>query len=180
MKTITIIAALLGTTGVSAAALSAAAGFVAAYMVDEALSFASRPGRTAARTRQSCWKRDVLVQDHANDKRWCHEAGNACAVAKRAATAVLAAVEKRQNGCPYPGQSCWKRDEAGLLEVRQNGCQYRGQSCWKRDVVSGKHVLARDVPIAARCNGPAGECTKAARDLQAVEIAAREVLASLE
>ncbi|KAL8366970.1 hypothetical protein RB595_009153 [Gaeumannomyces hyphopodioides] len=131
---------------------------------------------------QSCWKRDVLVQDHASDKRWCHEAGNACAVAKRAATAVLeaAAVQKRQNGCRYRGQSCWKRDEAGLLEVRQNGCRYRGQSCWKRDLESGKEVLARDVGIAARCNGPAGECTKAARDLEAVEIAAREVLASLE
>ncbi|KAL8415642.1 hypothetical protein RB596_006301 [Gaeumannomyces avenae] len=136
---------------------------------------------------QSCWKRDVLVQDHASDKRWCHEAGNACAVAKRAATAVLEAaaataadLEKRQNGCRNRGQSCWKRDEAGLLEVRQNGCRYRGQSCWKRDLESGKEVLARDVSIAARCNGPAGECTKAARDLEAVEIAAREVLASLE
>ncbi|KAL8294419.1 hypothetical protein RB597_007893 [Gaeumannomyces tritici] len=133
---------------------------------------------------QSCWKRDVLVQDHASDKRWCHEAGNACAVAKRAASAVLEAaaadLEKRQNGCRNRGQSCWKRDEAGLLEVRQNGCRYRGQSCWKRDLESGKEVLARDVSIAARCNGPAGECTKAARDLEAVEIAAREVLASLE
>ncbi|KAI6331367.1 hypothetical protein MCOR30_004866 [Pyricularia oryzae] len=136
---------------------------------------------------QPCWKRDV---EH--DKRHCNSAGEACDVAKRAVGALLSAVEgsgadlaKRQ-WCPRRGQPCWKRDnvfepvalgrrdvsdaEADVLTKRQ-WCPRRGQPCWKRSEISG---------LEARCYGPAGECTKAQRDLNAIHLAARDVLASLD
>ncbi|TLS30223.1 hypothetical protein PpBr36_03753 [Pyricularia pennisetigena] len=138
---------------------------------------------------QPCWKRDV---EH--DKRHCDGAGEACDVAKRAVGALLAAVEGSSGGadlakrqwCPRRGQPCWKRDnvfepvalgrrdvsdaEADLLTKRQ-WCPRRGQPCWKRSEISG---------LEARCYGPAGDCTKAQRDLNAIHLAARDVLASLE
>lgn len=109
---------------------------------------AAEPDRYCTRfTGSSCWKRDETAESLEEVKR-CTSEGQACWKAKRAAAAVINAI-----------------DEGNSLKARQTGegwCrQFLGMPCWKRDVT---------------CHGPAGVCTKATRDLHAMYNVARTII----
>ncbi|KAH6619464.1 hypothetical protein B0J18DRAFT_245175 [Chaetomium sp. MPI-SDFR-AT-0129] len=106
------------------------------------------PDRYCTRfTGSSCWKRDETAETLEQAKR-CTSEGQACWKAKRAAAAVINAI-----------------DEGSSLKARQfeiGWCrEFLGMPCWKRDVT---------------CHGPAGVCTKATRDLHAMYNAARAII----
>ena len=119
---------------------------------------------------QSCWKHkrsEVQERDpeaHDNDKRWCDIRGQSCWKAKRAAEAVVSAIDAAHEArdVPFDPVARAKRDPAPW-------CDIRGQSCWKRDA-------APEALAEAGCNGPAGACTKASRDLHAMYNMARNIV----
>jgi hypothetical protein len=92
----------------------------------------SRPG-------QSCWKRDANPQ-------WCSRPGQSCWKAKRAAEAVISAIE---------GGEHQARAMPFNPEVR---------------------VSKREADAEASCNAPGGACTFATRDLHAILNVARGIL----
>ncbi|KAK3902590.1 hypothetical protein C8A05DRAFT_44012 [Staphylotrichum tortipilum] len=95
----------------------------------------------------SCWKRDGSSAAAEEVKR-CEAEGGACWQAKRAAMAVVNTI-----------------DHGNVVKMArdpQAWCiQFPSKPCWKRD---------------AACNGPAGACTKATRDLHAIYNAARTII----
>ncbi|KAK7729991.1 hypothetical protein SLS53_009106 [Cytospora paraplurivora] len=93
------------------------------------------------------------------DKRSCEQPGEACFKARRAAEALIGAIETVEPS---------KRD----VDVEARWCLLKGQGCWKRDGGVDE--------IVARCNAPGGACTAASRDLAALHAAARSVLESLD
>jgi hypothetical protein len=96
----------------------------------------------------SCWKRDGNAAA-ADEVKRCTSEGQACWKAKRAAAAVINAIDQ--------GNSMKMSRDAD-----KRWCtQFLGMPCWKR---------------AATCNGPAGVCTKATRDLHAMYNAARTII----
>ncbi|KAL2137027.1 hypothetical protein VTI74DRAFT_10503 [Chaetomium olivicolor] len=100
----------------------------------------------------SCWKRDGgvdLVEEH---KR-CISEGQACWKAKRAAAAVIDAIDR--------GNALAMKREADPEFCARSP----GKPCWKRAAAA-----------EAACHGPAGECTKATRDLHAMYNAARSII----
>ncbi|KAK4180808.1 mat-specific pheromone precursor encoded by the mfm protein [Triangularia setosa] len=101
---------------------------------------------------QSCWKRDASPEAAEEQKRCTSEDG-ACTKAKRAAEAVINAIEAS-------GDNLAKREAAPQWCLR-----FVGQSCWKRNAA----------PEAA-CNAPDGACTKATRDIHAMYNAARHII----
>ncbi|KAK3990353.1 mat-specific pheromone precursor encoded by the mfm protein [Cladorrhinum sp. PSN332] len=101
---------------------------------------------------QSCWKRDASPEAAEEQKR-CTQKGSSCWQAKRAAEAVISAIDAS-------GDNLAKR------EAEPQWClRFVGQSCWKRNAA----------PEAA-CNAPDGSCTKATRDIHAMYNAARHIL----
>jgi hypothetical protein len=109
----------------------------------------AEPDRYCTRfTGSSCWKRDGSAEAAEEAKR-CTSEGQACWKAKRAAAAVINAI-----------------DAGNALKATRDAdpgwcTQFLGQPCWKR---------------AASCNSPAGLCTKATRDLHAMYNAARTII----
>jgi len=110
---------------------------------------AAEPDRFCTRfTGSSCWKRDGSAAASEEAKR-CVEEGGACWQAKRAAAAVINTI-----------------DQGNALKMARDAdpgwCdQFIGMPCWKR---------------SETCNGPAGVCTKATRDLHAMYNAARSII----
>ncbi|KAK1770012.1 putative pheromone precursor protein 1 protein [Phialemonium atrogriseum] len=98
--------------------------------------------------------------DHEADKRWCLIKGQSCWKAKRAAEAVVSAIETVHDprSTPFDPLARSKREA-------EPWCLIKGQSCWKRDASA-----------EAACNAPNGACTKAKRDLHAIYNVARSIL----
>ncbi|KAK4105945.1 hypothetical protein N658DRAFT_564245 [Parathielavia hyrcaniae] len=96
----------------------------------------------------SCWKRDGS-EAVAEEVKRCSGEGQACWKAKRAASAVIDAIEQ--------GNALKMARDADPAYCTR--CF--GGPCWKRD---------------ASCNSPAGICTKATRDLHAMCNAARAII----
>ncbi|KAL2166887.1 hypothetical protein VTG60DRAFT_2066 [Thermothelomyces hinnuleus] len=112
---------------------------------------AAEPDRFCSRfTGSSCWKRDGGAAAAEEVKR-CTSEGRACWRAKRAAAAVINAIDV--------GNSVKMARDADPGWCRQ----FLGMPCWKR---------------AASCNAPAGICTRATRDLHAMYNAARSIIES--
>lgn len=96
---------------------------------------------------------------------WCDQfLGGSCLAARDTSPAKRDA----QAWCTqFPGMPCWKRStpEQGVEEAKRDAqawcTQFPGMPCWKHD---------------AACNGPAGACTKATRDLHAIYNAARTII----
>ncbi|KAH6854158.1 putative pheromone protein [Chaetomium sp. MPI-CAGE-AT-0009] len=110
---------------------------------------AAEPDRFCTRfTGSSCWKRDGGAVA-ADEVKRCSSEGQACWKAKRAAAAVINAIDQ--------GNAMKMARDADPGWCRQ----FLGMPCWKR---------------AATCNGPAGVCTKATRDLHAMYNAARTII----
>ncbi|KAG7292710.1 hypothetical protein NEMBOFW57_002748 [Staphylotrichum longicolle] len=109
----------------------------------------AEPDRFCTRfTGSSCWKRDGSAAA-ADEAKRCVEEGGACWQAKRAAAAVINTI-----------------DQGNALKMARDAdpgwCdQFIGMPCWKR---------------SETCNGPAGVCTKATRDLHAMYNAARSII----
>ncbi|KUI66006.1 Clock-controlled pheromone ccg-4 [Cytospora mali] len=99
-------------------------------------------------------KRDFVEAD----KRSCEQPGEACYKARRAAEALIGAIETAEPS---------KRD----VDVAARWCLFKGEGCWKRDGMD---------EVVARCNGPNGACTAARRDLAGMHAAARSLLESLD
>jgi hypothetical protein len=137
---------------------------------------------------QGCWKRAEGVEAAAVDKReaapaFCPfggEAGSTCYASKRDF------VEADRRSCEQPGEACHKARRAAEalvdaletaepskrdVDVEARWCLLKGQGCWKRDGMDA---------VVARCNGPSGACTAAGRDLTAMHTAARSLLESLD
>ncbi|KAI3398033.1 hypothetical protein diail_9896 [Diaporthe ilicicola] len=100
-------------------------------------------------------KRDFIEAD----RRSCEQPGEACYKARRAAEALIDAIETTEPA---------KRD---ATEVEPRWCQWKGQGCWKRDGMD---------EVVARCDGPSGACTAARRDLASMHTAARSLLKTLD
>ncbi|KAL2161648.1 hypothetical protein VTH06DRAFT_8210, partial [Thermothelomyces fergusii] len=96
----------------------------------------------------SCWKRDGSAVAAEEVKR-CTSEGQICWRAKRAAAAVINAIDA--------GNAVKMARDANPGWCKQ----FLGMPCWKR---------------AASCDGPAGVCTKATRDLHAMYNAARTII----
>ncbi|KAK3300773.1 putative pheromone protein [Chaetomium fimeti] len=110
---------------------------------------AAEPDRFCTRfTGSSCWKRDGGAVA-ADEVKRCSTEGQACWKAKRAAAAVINAIDQGN------AQKMARDADPGWCR------QFLGMPCWKR---------------AATCNGPAGVCTKATRDLHAMYNAARTII----
>ncbi|OAQ71329.1 clock-controlled pheromone ccg-4 precursor [Pochonia chlamydosporia 170] len=176
---------------------------------------------------QSCWKRDPSNDPvPVKDKRWCHRPGQSCWKAKRAAEAVVRAVEddshddggdagsgnegghfpdicngpgilcwKKRSAAPNPdaepeaepeaepwcwrpGQPCWKRSASPDPAPKpEPWCWRPGQSCWK----AKREAEPKPDPEAEPwCWRPGQPCWKAKRDLQALHVAARNILNTFE
>ena len=109
----------------------------------------AEPDRFCTRfTGSSCWKRDGGAVA-ADEVKRCSAEGQACWKAKRAAAAVINAIDQGN------AQKMARDADPGWCR------QFLGMPCWKR---------------AATCNGPAGVCTKATRDLHAMYNAARTII----
>ncbi|KAJ9157571.1 hypothetical protein NKR23_g437 [Pleurostoma richardsiae] len=104
---------------------------------------------------QPCWKNKRDAEAEADG--WCRWPGQPCWKTRRAAEAVVSTIE---------GFAKEKRDAAAEPD---GWCRWPGQPCWKnkRDVDS----------VEARCNAVDGACSVARRDLEAIEFAARSMLA---
>ncbi|KAK4229166.1 mat-specific pheromone precursor encoded by the mfm protein [Podospora fimiseda] len=98
---------------------------------------------------QPCWKRNA----DPGVKR-CNQEGSSCWQAKRAAEAVINAIDTNH-------------DEVAKRNADPGGwcSKFPGQSCWKRDAS----------PQAA-CYAPNGACTLATRDVHAMYNAARHII----
>ncbi|KAK3941094.1 hypothetical protein QBC46DRAFT_432574 [Diplogelasinospora grovesii] len=118
----------------------------------------------------SCWSNDnkqdkpeilqrssTTPETPADEKRWCLAIGQSCWKAKRAAQAVVDAIDET------PPEE--KKEE------EKRWCLAIGQSCWKR---SPKTVV--DEKVVEKCNGPDGLCTKAARELELIRAVARDII----
>jgi hypothetical protein len=111
----------------------------------------AEPDRYCTRfTGSSCWKRDGSAVA-ADEVKRCTSEGQACWKVKRAAAAVINAIDQ--------GNAIKMARDADPGWCRQ----FIGMPCWKR---------------AATCNSPAGICTKATRDLHAMYNAARTIIES--
>lgn len=105
-------------------------------------------------------KRDFIEAD----KRACEQPGEACHKARRAAEALIGAIETAE-----PEEVAKRGDDS---EVAARWCtRFKGQGCWKRDGID---------EVVARCNSPSGACTAARRDLSSMHAAARNLLQSLD
>ncbi|KAK4151503.1 hypothetical protein C8A00DRAFT_35864 [Chaetomidium leptoderma] len=115
---------------------------------DEKREAEAEPDRFCTRFMgSSCWKRDGSAAANDDVKR-CTSEGQSCWKAKRAAAAVVNAIDQ--------GNALKMAREAGPW------CkQLLGMPCWKR---------------AATCHSPEGVCTKATRDLHAMYNAARTII----
>ncbi|KAK4132372.1 hypothetical protein BT67DRAFT_87382 [Trichocladium antarcticum] len=104
----------------------------------------------------SCWKRDASPEATEDHKR-CTGEGQSCWKAKRAAEAVVSAIET--------GNTLFANFDKREAEAQGWCSRFPGQPCWKRAAAA-----------EADCNGPAGACTRATRDLHAMYNAARSIL----
>lgn len=103
-------------------------------------------------------KRSPEVQQA--DKRWCLFKGQSCWKAKRVAEAVVSAI-----GTVHDPRSVPFDPPTRVKRAPEPWCTFKGQSCWKRDAEA-----------EAACNAPNGACTKAKRDLHAIQNVARDML----
>lgn len=134
---------------------------------DSAVKRNALPAPWCERPGQSCWKRDAEADAEAisEDKRWCERPGQSCWKAKRAAEAVLGATG------PVEARNLDERSFDPEFAKREADawCERPGQSCWKRDAEA-----------EAWCERPGQSCWKAKRDLDAMRLAARDVLSTLQ
>lgn len=124
-----------------------------------------------------CWKRDVAPERRAADPQWCSRfRGTTCW--KRDGGAAAAEEHRR---CTSEGHACWRAKRAAeavldainagnaLTAKREADPQWcggvRGSACWKRAASA-----------EAACYAPSGACTKATRDLHAMYNAARSIV----
>lgn len=123
---------------------------------------------------EPCWKRDSSdAPVYVKDKRWCDRPGEPCWKAKRAADAVLEAIgDEKDTGADAPFDPA---GESGHFPAECNGPRIL---CWKKREASPEaNPEANPEPW---CWRPGMPCWKAKRDLHALQLAARNIVDSLE
>ncbi|OHF03557.1 clock-controlled pheromone ccg-4 [Colletotrichum orchidophilum] len=106
---------------------------------------------------------------HPDEKRWCSLPGAPCAIARRAAEALVDAIEG-------VGEVANRGNETAQAGVPPDGgrCQSIGQPCWKARVKREPFCTSYDQGCWTRSADSAA--WKASRDLKAMKSAARDLL----
>ncbi|KAG5976501.1 hypothetical protein E4U55_007296 [Claviceps digitariae] len=114
---------------------------------------------------EPCWKRDASADDiPTKDKRWCYRPGEPCWKSKRAADAVLNAIRSDDG-----------KDEAAPKDAAPPTGTHFPPECNGPRILCWKKREAAPEP-EPWCYRPGEPCWKAKRDLNALELAARNII----
>ncbi|KAG6000431.1 hypothetical protein E4U21_005473 [Claviceps maximensis] len=122
------------------------------------------------RVGQPCWKRDASPDDiPTKDKRWCYRVGQPCWKSKRAADAVLNAI-RSEDGKDEAAPAAEDTTEGAPQSDGSFPLECSGPRilCWKK-----REAAPDPEPWCYRVGQP---CWKAKRDLNALELAARNII----